>query len=295
MDTLYNVFITTAALSMIGFLGVGVVWLLLLAAKGPTKKLGKIELITLCVFAVSFAGAIIFTKSLYCDHEYQYVETIEPTCEKQGARVFHCDLCGSDKQEKIDKLGHDFQESRRTEPSYEQYGEIVWTCSRCGKEKSERVAKLKKPKETSTATTQQQPETTVTIETEAPETTITPVVPATSTPTTVETQQTVTYDEIYKAYKENELVANDIYKGNRYQVTAVINGISDGGLLGLSGGATLTMQTMVGTTLVFFYTDFDKAEKEALKTVKVGDTITFEGECRSAYSWEHCKIVSVNP
>ena len=40
MDTLYNVFITTAALSLIGFLGVGVVWLLLLAAMGPTMKLG---------------------------------------------------------------------------------------------------------------------------------------------------------------------------------------------------------------------------------------------------------------
>lgn len=33
------------------------------------------------------------------------------------------------------------------------------------------------------------------------------------------------FEEIYQAYKENELVADDLYKGRRYEVTATVNGM----------------------------------------------------------------------
>lgn len=105
------------------------------------------------------------------------------------------------------------------------------------------------------------------------------------------TESTVTFEEIYKAYKSNELVADDMYKGNRYQVTAIINGIETDGLLNLTGGATLTMQTQVGSTIVFFYAEFEKEQEEVLKQVVVGDTITFEGTCLSAGAWTDCEIV----
>ena len=101
----------------------------------------------------------------------------------------------------------------------------------------------------------------------------------------------VTYDDIYLAYKKNELAADDIYKDNRYQITAVINGLSSGGLLNLTGGATLTMQTQVGNTIVFFYAVFEKDQEEALKKVVVGDTITFEGKCLSAGTWVECELI----
>lgn len=103
---------------------------------------------------------------------------------------------------------------------------------------------------------------------------------------------TATFDEIYHAYKENELVADDLYQYNRYRVTAKINGMTNDGLFNLTGGATLTLETKVDNTIVFFYAEFEKEQEENLKTVKVGDTITFEGKCLNAGNWSECELVT---
>ena len=44
-------------------------------------------------------------------------------------------------------------------------------------------------------------------------------------------------------------------------------------------------------TKKFFYAKFDKNQEESLKTINVGDTITFEGKCLSAGSWSECKLI----
>lgn len=103
---------------------------------------------------------------------------------------------------------------------------------------------------------------------------------------------TATFNEIYHAYKENELVADDLYQYNRYRVTAKINGMTNDGLFNLTGGATLTLETKVDNTIVFFYAEFEKEQEENLKTVKVGDTITFEGKCLDAGNWSECELVT---
>ena len=118
--------------------------------------------------------------------------------------------------------------------------------------------------------------------------------PAESEPQTSEETSavgTATFDEIYQAYKENELVADDLYQYNRYRVTAKINGMTNDGLFNLTGGATLTLETKVDNTIVFFYAEFEKEQEENLKTVKVGDTITFEGKCLNAGNWSECELV----
>lgn len=119
--------------------------------------------------------------------------------------------------------------------------------------------------------------------------------PAGSEPQTSEETSavgTATFDEIYHAYKENELVADDLYQYNRYRVTAKINGMTNDGLFNLTGGATLTLETKVNNTIVFFYAEFEKEQEENLKTVKVGDTITFEGKCLDAGNWSECELVT---
>ena len=103
---------------------------------------------------------------------------------------------------------------------------------------------------------------------------------------------TATFDEIYRAYKDNELVADDMYKHNRYQITAKIDGMTNDGLSNLTGGATLTLETKVDNTIVVFYAEFEKEQEENLKTVKVGDTITFEGKCLDAGNWSECELVT---
>lgn len=102
---------------------------------------------------------------------------------------------------------------------------------------------------------------------------------------------TATFDEIYYAYKENELVADDLYQYNRYRVTAKINGMTNDGLFNMTGGAMLTLETKVDNTIVFFYAEFEKEQEENLKSVKVGDTITFEGKCLDAGNWTECELI----
>lgn len=102
---------------------------------------------------------------------------------------------------------------------------------------------------------------------------------------------TATFDEIYYAYKENELVADDLYQYNRYRVTAKINGMTNDGLFNMTGGAMLTLETKVDNTIVFFYAEFEKEQEENLKSVKVGDTITFEGKCLDAGNWSECELI----
>ena len=97
---------------------------------------------------------------------------------------------------------------------------------------------------------------------------------------------TATFDEIYYAYKENEL-----YQYNRYRVTAKINGMTNDGLFNMTGGAMLTLETKVDNTIVFFYAEFEKEQEENLKSVKVGDTITFEGKCLDAGNWTECELI----
>ena len=106
-----------------------------------------------------------------------------------------------------------------------------------------------------------------------------------------EIAEVASYDEIYKAYKANELVADDLYKYNRYQITAEVVGIESDGLFNVTGGATLTMQIQVDKTVVFFLAEFEKEQEEDLKKIIVGDTIVFEGTCLSAGSWIDCIIV----
>lgn len=89
----------------------------------------------------------------------------------------------------------------------------------------------------------------------------------------------VAFADIYREFKRNELNAKDLYNGKRYKITAKINGISSSELLNLTGGATLTMEQQVDSTIVFFTAEFEKEQEEVLKELSVGDTITFTGIC----------------
>ena len=51
------------------------------------------------------------------------------------------------------------------------------------------------------------------------------------------------------------------------------------------------METTVDNTIVFFYASFEKEQEEALKSLDVGDEITFEGECLSAGTWIECELI----
>lgn len=99
------------------------------------------------------------------------------------------------------------------------------------------------------------------------------------------------FPTFYAAYKENELVADDTYQYNRYRLSGIINQMTDDGLFNMGGKIKVTLQNTVDNTIVFFFAEFEKDQAEALKTVKVGDTITFEGKCLGAGNWSECELI----
>lgn len=242
-----------------------VVWLVRKAKRKPKMKWVKWFWLSFVLFLIIGVSTNPVT---WCRHEYKLVESEDASCTENGYKKYHCDLCGSDKTETVKKLGHSMEDVRRIEPADDKDGEYVQRCTRCGYEKTEVLPMLKKSAKQETESS----------ESKKPE------------PTTEPVDTSVTYDDIYNAYKENELLANDKYRYNRYRVTATIDGMNTGGLLNLTGGATLTMETRVGNTLVYFYAEFEKDQEEALKTVKVGDTITFEGKCIGRGGFTDCEL-----
>lgn len=99
----------------------------------------------------------------------------------------------------------------------------------------------------------------------------------------------VTFADIYRELKANELRAKDEFDGNRYQITGKVNGISTGGLFNLTGGATLTMENEVDGTTVFYTAEFEKEQEENLKQINEGDTITFIGTCSGGHFYD-CEL-----
>ena len=267
----------TCFISAIGFV---VKWI----TKKPKKKWG---IVALTAF-VAFWGIGILWGILSCKHEWIEESRTNPTCDTPGIVAYSCSLCDEIKSEKLDSLGHDMRIVSRIEPTENLDGEIIRQCDRCKFEQVEKVDKLSSENETT-------PEQEIVEETP----TQPPIVEDTPTQPPQETEITepekvdtsTNFEEIYRAYKENELRADEVYKNNRYQITAKINGMSTGGLFNLTGGATLTMEIRIDNTIVFFYAEFEKEQEQALKSVNVGDTITFEGECLSAGTWVECELI----
>lgn len=112
-----------------------------------------------------------------------------------------------------------------------------------------------------------------------PEQEITPSEPSVVEPAEDSIDTSVTFADIYRAFKRNELNAEDLYNGNRYEITGKVNGMETGGLFNMTGGATLTMEIKVDNTIVFFTAEFEKEQEDNLKQISVGETITFIGTC----------------
>lgn len=275
MQTVSIIFSLIAVLGLIAAPVLLIIWIVRKVRKKPKMSWFKWFWASLAAVVVI---AVLTSPTTWCKHEDKLVETKDPSCTVDGYEKYHCDLCGRDLTKEIKCLGHDMQDVSQVDPTYENDGKIVMICSRCGYEKTEVLEKLEKPAEktkTNNKDDGKKSEANSEQSTQGEENAV----------------GTATFEEIYKAYKENELVADDLYEGNRYKVTAKINGMTTDGLANLTGGAMLTLEKKVGKTTVFFCAEFEKEQEENLKTVKVGDTITFIGECGSAGYWSDCELV----
>lgn len=231
-------------------------------AKKNTKKILTVWL------SLSLAGLVFFVLSYFtdpstrCEHEYILVEEKAATCTVDGEITYHCDLCDTSKTETIKAEGHKMIEISRTVPTKNKDGFEVSRCEACGFEETKILEKIVEETTTANKTTTQQ-----------------------------QTQPAVSFEEIYNEYKLNEVRADEKYKGNRYVITATVNGINNGGgLLNFDESINITLEKRVGNTSVFFYASFDKSQKDSLVNIIVGDEITFEGTCYSAGNWNDCVL-----
>lgn len=124
MNTLFTLLCCVSMLAVPVFL---VLWLVKLATKKPGKMMLKRALVSLGCCVVFF---VLFGLTMEkCEHEYTLVESEAAACEADGFEKYHCDLCGGDKTETVDKLGHDM---------------VDGVCSRCGYEETEKQAEKQK-------------------------------------------------------------------------------------------------------------------------------------------------------
>lgn len=110
--------------------------------KKPIKKLVIATLICVgSIIPLALLGT--FTDpTTRCNHEYELVETIEPTCTEKGKVVRVCSLCEHEKIDKTDSVSHSYTITDETEPTCTGTGKIVKKCALCGNEEIERLDKI---------------------------------------------------------------------------------------------------------------------------------------------------------
>ena len=100
------------------------------------------------------------------------------------------------------------------------------------------------------------------------------------------------FHEIRVAYKNNELSADDQYKGNRYVIIGAFDGVSEDGLLNvLNDEIKVTVKIIDGQTNCYVFCDFDsEVWRDELAKLNRGDEIIIEGECNSWGTWSDCRL-----
>ena len=181
-----------AALIIILLLSIPVVFpvlLTILIIRAVRKKPIKKWVISLVVYTVSIIPLTIFLTFLgaftdpatWCDHQYEILEDIAPTCTEKGKLTKYCPLCEKktydypdtiphswkmdsavsatctteghtvEKCERCmttrktnitDALGHAMKEVSRREPTQTSDGEVVSRCERCGHDETVVLPKL---------------------------------------------------------------------------------------------------------------------------------------------------------
>lgn len=86
-------------------------------------------LILFSLLLLSPAGIAAQKKT--CSHQWQLVNSSDPTCTRPGKQVYQCSLCGTKKTEKVKALGHDWSMCMITrKPTCTQDGIKHCVCSR---------------------------------------------------------------------------------------------------------------------------------------------------------------------
>ncbi len=117
--------------------------------------------------------------------------------------------------------------------------------------------------------------------------------------TTEAVDTSVTYEEIYKEFNKNEIVAQKKYVGHRYCFSAKIIDIQYGnifedvfeGMFGVQKETDLTLEKQIDNTIVIFTAHFGAEQTKNFTQVSTGDTITIVGTCEDKGYFSDCALV----
>ena len=92
------------------------------------RKILLLFIIFVLTSLLSVFAACLFEHS----HNFEYAETIEPTCENDGYEVYRC-ICGQEQKKRILRLFHSYKETGHKDASCTEAGYTDEKCDRCGK------------------------------------------------------------------------------------------------------------------------------------------------------------------
>ena len=97
------------------------------------------------------------------------------------------------------------------------------------------------------------------------------------------------FKEIYSAYKENSMRAEEMYEGNEYTITCTPYSIKRS-----NGKVSISASVFYNSTECYILCIFDeKNQKDLLENVDAGDRITFKGTCSNWANWKNCRIIKI--
>ena len=87
------------------------------------------------VYTLKTNSAIKITEELDTElgeHDYQFKETVAPTCTERGYSVYECSRCHeTENSDYVDALDHDYQVKETVAPTCTEKGHTVYECSIC--------------------------------------------------------------------------------------------------------------------------------------------------------------------
>lgn len=98
--------------------------------------------------------------------------------------------------------------------------------------------------------------------------------------------------KIKKAYDNNEISANNTYKGNTYNLYGKVVGIKESGLFNsLLDNIGITIEVKKDGEYFYAFCSFPKSERDKLSILNEGDYLLFTGKCYSWGNYEDCKVL----
>lgn len=112
--------------------------LITLIIRAIKKKTVKKLAITLVICAGSIIPltilGVLTDPATWCDHEYELIEEISPSCTEQGKITRKCALCGGEDVESTSKIDHSWETISVVGATCTKQGKVVKKCALCGVE-----------------------------------------------------------------------------------------------------------------------------------------------------------------